>query len=238
MFFQDSASVSLCCQAGYCLAFVPLKRADFRVSRGYGSWSSLLPWLKPPSQISACVPTGASAALFAGLRGPDLLFTTMEIQSLPTAAAQMAQERNTTQTDFSLVTHLWLLSSFPGGSVIKNLLASAGDMGLIPGRGRSPGSGNSNPLQWDPMSRGIWWTIVLGVAESDATEDTGSWLLSQVTSPSSHSTRCCFLAQSYHTALPDHGVLFSQPPACLYLSESYFCHYFCLPLRNLPWGPS
>ena len=54
-----------------------------------------------------------------------------------------------------------------------------------------------------------------------------SWLLSQVTSPSSHSTRCCFLAQSYHTALPDHGVLFSQPPACLYLSESYFCHYFC-----------
>ena len=70
MFFQDSASVSLCCQAGYCLAFVPLKRADFRVSRGYGSWSSLLPWLKPASQISACVPTGASAALFAGLRGP------------------------------------------------------------------------------------------------------------------------------------------------------------------------
>ena len=75
--------------------------------------------------------------------------------------------------------------------------------------------------------------------ESDATEDTGthSWLFSQVTSPSSHSTRCCFLAQSYHTALSDHGVLFGQPPACLYLSEAYFCHYFCLPLRNLPWGP-
>ena len=78
----------------------------------------------------------------------------------------MTQEKYTTQTDFSLVTHLWLLSGFPGSSVIKNLLANAGDMGLIPGRGRSPGRGNSNPLQWDPMSRGIWWTIVLGVAKS------------------------------------------------------------------------
>ena len=78
----------------------------------------------------------------------------------------MTQEKYTTQTDFSLVTHLWLLSGFPGSSVIKNLLANAGDMCLIPGRGRSPGRGNSNPLQWDPMSRGIWWTIVLGVAKS------------------------------------------------------------------------
>ena len=77
----------------------------------------------------------------------------------------MTQEKYTTQTDFSLVTHSWLLSGFPGSSVIKNLLANAGDMGLIPGRGRSPGRGNSNPLQWDPMSRGIWWTIVLGVAK-------------------------------------------------------------------------
>ena len=35
---------------------------------------------------------------------------------------------------------------FPGGSVINNLPANAGDMGSIPGLGRSPGEGNGNPL--------------------------------------------------------------------------------------------
>ena len=35
---------------------------------------------------------------------------------------------------------------FPGGSVVKNPPASAGDTGVIPGSGRSPGEGNDNPL--------------------------------------------------------------------------------------------
>ena len=35
---------------------------------------------------------------------------------------------------------------FPGDSVVKNLLANAGDVGLIPGLGRFPGEGNGNPL--------------------------------------------------------------------------------------------
>ena len=35
---------------------------------------------------------------------------------------------------------------FPCGSVVKNLPANAGDVGLIPGSGRSPGEGNGNPL--------------------------------------------------------------------------------------------
>ena len=37
---------------------------------------------------------------------------------------------------------------FPGGSVVKNPPANVGDMGLIPGSGRSPGEGNGNPLQY------------------------------------------------------------------------------------------
>ena len=37
--------------------------------------------------------------------------------------------------------------SFPGGSVVKNLLANAGDEGLNPESGRYPGEGNGNPLQ-------------------------------------------------------------------------------------------
>ena len=46
----------------------------------------------------------------------------------------------------------------PGGSVVKNLPANTGDVGLIPGSERSPGEGNGNPLQYsclgNPMDRG------------------------------------------------------------------------------------
>ena len=59
---------------------------------------------------------------------------------------------------------------FPGGSVIKNLPANAGDMGLIPGSGRLPGEGNDNPLQYscleNSMYRGAWQAIVHGVEKS------------------------------------------------------------------------
>ena len=59
---------------------------------------------------------------------------------------------------------------FPGGAVVKNPPANAGDTGLIPGSGRSPGEGNGNPLQYsgleDPMDRGAWWAMVCGVPKS------------------------------------------------------------------------
>jgi len=60
--------------------------------------------------------------------------------------------------------------SFPGGSVVKNPLASSADMGTIPGLGRSPGEGNGNPLQYSCLGnsrdRGVWWATVHGVAKS------------------------------------------------------------------------
>ena len=61
---------------------------------------------------------------------------------------------------------------FPGGSVIKNLPANAGDedVGLTPESGRSPGVGNSNPLQYSCLEnstdRGAWWVTVHRVAKS------------------------------------------------------------------------
>ena len=63
---------------------------------------------------------------------------------------------------------------FPGGSVVKNPPANAGDAGSIPGWGRSPGEGNGNSLQYscleNPINKGGWWATVHGVAkESDTT---------------------------------------------------------------------
>ena len=59
---------------------------------------------------------------------------------------------------------------FPGGSVARNLPTNAGDVGLIPRSGGSPGGGNGNPLQYfylgNPMDRGAWWAKIPGVAES------------------------------------------------------------------------
>ena len=53
-----------------------------------------------------------------------------------------------------------VLKDFQGGSVIKNLPANAGDMGLIPGSGRSPREGNGNPYQYpclrNLMDRATW----------------------------------------------------------------------------------
>ena len=57
----------------------------------------------------------------------------------------------------------------PGASVVMNLPANAGDPGLIPGLGRSPGGGNANPLQYSCqeslMDREAWQAIVHGIAE-------------------------------------------------------------------------
>ena len=56
-----------------------------------------------------------------------------------------------------------------GGSVVKNLPTNVGDMGSIPGLGRSPGEGNGNPLQHsfmeNSMDRGAWWAAVHGVTK-------------------------------------------------------------------------
>ena len=62
---------------------------------------------------------------------------------------------------------------YAGGTVVKNLPASAGDtrdMCLIPGSERSPRQGNGNPLQYsclgNPTDRGAWQLTVHGITKS------------------------------------------------------------------------
>ena len=65
------------------------------------------------------------------------------------------------------------ISGFPGGSVVKNPPAKAGDTGdtgSIPGSGRSHGEGNGTSFQYscleNPMDRGAWWATVHRIAKS------------------------------------------------------------------------
>ena len=63
---------------------------------------------------------------------------------------------------------------FLGGSDGKESAYNAGDLGLIPGSGKSPGEGNGNLLQCscldNPMDGGAWRATFHGIAESDMTE--------------------------------------------------------------------
>ena len=67
-------------------------------------------------------------------------------------------------------------------SLVKNLAEgkesarNSGDLGSIPGSGRSPGEGNSNPLRYfhlgNPMDRGAWQATQLMGSESDTMDNT------------------------------------------------------------------
>ena len=104
-----------------------------------------------------------------------------------------------------IVTTNW---DFPGGSVGKECAFSAGDLGLIPESGKSPGEGNVNPLQYsclkNSMDRRSWWAMVHGVAKSQTlgishqaplklttkrTENSGTLVLHFVLETKSHVVR-------------------------------------------------
>ena len=100
----------------------------------------------------------------------------------------------------------WSTSGSPPSLVGKEPACNAGDLGSLPGTGRSPGEGNSNPLQYscleNPMDRGAWCTIVHGVTRVGhewSTEQAcmvSSWLLKlqfQFNVPKSPASRHCDL---------------------------------------------
>ena len=65
---------------------------------------------------------------------------------------------------------LLTVSGFPGGSDGKEYACNVGDLGSLPGSGRSSGEGNGYPLQHscleNPMDKGAWWAAVCGVSKS------------------------------------------------------------------------
>ena len=82
----------------------------------------------------------------------------------------MGRGRNGCLLPFLMYPHWYI-----GGSLVKNPPANAGDVGSIPGLGRSPGEGNGNSLQYsclgNHIDRGAWWVTIHGVTkESDTTD--------------------------------------------------------------------
>ena len=91
------------------------------------------------------------------------------------------KESDTTEQltlSLSYFVHYWATNTFtfifctglPGGSVVKNMPANAGDLSSISGLERSPGEGNGSPLQYSGlgnlMDRGAWWVTVHEVINS------------------------------------------------------------------------
>ena len=68
----------------------------------------------------------------------------------------------------TISSHSKYILGFPNGSVGKESACNVGDLGSIPGLGRSPGEGNDNPLQYsrleNSMDRGTWQAIDHGLA--------------------------------------------------------------------------
>ena len=84
----------------------------------------------------------------------------------PHGLQSKGSQRRTWQSEWAHSWPIWLPRWLSG----KEFICNAGDLGLIPGSGRSPREGNSIPLQYsclgNPMDRGTWRATVHGVPKS------------------------------------------------------------------------
>ena len=111
-----------------------------------------------------------SPKMFCFLNAHCCLIGTRKDSMLPLSILQRSQKPAFFGWNLSIFECDQLISGFPGGSVVKNLPAKAGDTGLITGLGKSPGEGYGYPLQYsgleNSMDRGAWQATVHGVAKS------------------------------------------------------------------------
>ena len=94
-------------------------------------------------------------------------------------------------------------TSFPGGSEGKVSACNAGDLGSIPGLGRSPGEGNGTPLQYSCLEKSYGWRSLVGCSPWGPKElDMTEWLhsLNSFTSLT-HSLICYYKQHCLYTFL-------------------------------------
>ena len=66
--------------------------------------------------------------------------------------------------------NLLFLAHFPDGSAVKESACNVGDLGSVPGLGKSPGEGKGYPLQYSSLENSMDYTVRGGRKESDTTE--------------------------------------------------------------------
>ena len=122
---------------------------------------------------------------------------------------------------------------FPGGSVGKEFACNAGDLGLIPGLGRSPGEGKGYPLQYSGLENSMD-CIVHGLKESDTTEQlsrslTITWMFFLWAIGRSGADYSLILFYRVHLFM---ACILLQPWRSSHANEIHFDSYRSLP-RNL-----
>ena len=156
-------------------------------------------------------------------------------------------------TDISLsysavLCYLTCCSGFPGGAEVKVSACNVGDLGSIPGSGRSPGEGNGNSLQYscleNPIDGGAWWATVHGsqrVRHDWGTSLSLSLIAQIAPTLATGSPFCCFcvpltnshnfgsLALPYFLAqgdVPDSSCMFQDTALDSAISPSSSCHFY------------
>ena len=108
-------------------------------------------WGLPKLSGHQVIPPTPEACRLCSARGPGITERIPMIDRSELRGSSIAERMKSQATQ---CTNSSLLCS-----VVKNLLANAGDLGLIPGWGRSPAGGNANPPQYclkNRMDRGAW----------------------------------------------------------------------------------
>ena len=104
------------------------------------------------------------------LRVKELWLITLRQQDYPGWMEKYGHSTHWHKRSMMLFFFFLIFLDFPGGSEVKVSACNPGNLGLIPGSGRSPGEGNGNPLQYscleNPMDRGVWEVTVHGVTKS------------------------------------------------------------------------
>jgi len=105
------------------------------------------------------VTTHPEEGLLAAIKFLNPIFTELPLSHFKQKKL-MKHSHRISYMDFVTIGYSSSESSPPGGSEAKASLCNVGDLGSIPGSGRSPGEGNGNPLQYccleNPMDVGAW----------------------------------------------------------------------------------
>ena len=122
----------------------------------------------PSLLVNDCIAPVCQGLEYSTSDPPPWLYYRIVLRTLPVLSPRLDSWKQILRRSFASSRFIGeCFMGFSGGSVVKNLPVNAGDLGLSPTSGRSPGRGNGNPLQYscleNPRDRG--WGTAHGIAK-------------------------------------------------------------------------